>query len=76
MRQRQRKLVGTVILLVFLLVYASLASLVGVGLLPGSSKVTQFAFYVVAGLLWTLPAGVLISWMQRPDPDPTAVEGV
>ena len=27
----------------------------------------QFAYFLVAGLLWVLPAGLLIRWMQRPD---------
>ena len=67
MRQRQRKFAGTVILLAYLTVYALVAALIGAGLLPGSSKGLQFAYYVVAGLLWTLPAAILIRWMQRPD---------
>jgi len=67
MRQRQRKLAGTVILLLFLIVYSLAASLIGVALLPGSQKMGQLIFYVIAGLLWTLPAGLLIRWMQRPD---------
>ena len=45
MRQRQRKFVGTVILLLFLLVYSAIASLIGAGLLPVASKATQLAFY-------------------------------
>ena len=69
MRQRQRKLVGTVILLLFLIVYSAVAALVGAGVLPESSKLLQLAFYVVAGLAWTLPAGLLVRWMQRPDAD-------
>ena len=69
MRQRQRKFVGTVILLLFLLVYSLVASLIGAGLLPIAAKGVQLGFYVVAGLLWTLPAGLLIRWMQRPDAD-------
>ena len=67
MRQRQRKLLGTVILLLYLTVYALIAALVGAGLLPQSSKGLQLAFYVVAGLAWTIPAAILIRWMQRPD---------
>lgn len=69
MRQRQRKLVGTVILLLFLVVYSAVAALVGVAVLPASSKLLQLIFYVVAGLAWTLPAAILIRWMQRPDAD-------
>lgn len=67
MRQRQRKFVGTVILLVFLTIYSLVAALVGAAILPASSKLLQLGFYVVAGLAWTVPAGLLIRWMQRPD---------
>lgn len=70
MRQRQRKLVGTVILLVFLIFYSIVAAVFGAMILPASAAFTQLAFYVVAGLAWTLPAGVLIRWMQRPDGGP------
>jgi hypothetical protein len=70
LRQRQRKLVGTVILLVFLTVYSVIAAFVGAAVLPGASGLVQLLYYVVAGLLWTVPAGALIGWMQRPDADP------
>jgi hypothetical protein len=35
--------------------------------LPGTSGLTQFLFHLVAGLIWVLPAGALIYWMQKPD---------
>jgi hypothetical protein len=28
----------------------------------------QVIYFFVAGLAWTIPAGLLIRWMQRPDP--------
>jgi len=67
MRQRQRKLIGTVILLIFLAVYALVAAAFGLRLLPHLSRSGEFLYYLCAGLLWTLPAGWLIRWMQRPD---------
>jgi hypothetical protein len=68
MQQRQRKLVGTVVLVLFLALYAVIASSVAMGLLPRATKSIEALFYVIAGLLWTLPAAWLIWWMQRPDP--------
>jgi len=68
MTPRMRKLVGTVALMVFLAAYALVAMLVAVVLQVQGSKVAELAYYVVAGLLWTIPAGALIWWMQRPDP--------
>jgi hypothetical protein len=64
---RTRKLVGTIILLVFLAIYALAAMLVAVALQVNGSKTAEVIYYVVAGLLWVLPAAWLIKWMQKPD---------
>lgn len=64
---RTRKLLGTIALLVFLGVYALLAMLVAITLQVNASKTVELAYYVVAGLLWVLPAALLIRWMARPD---------
>jgi hypothetical protein len=68
MRQRQRKLAGTVALLVFITLYALAALAVAVVLqVREANHFAEFLYYVVAGLLWVIPAGAIISWMQRPD---------
>lgn len=67
MPQRVRKLVGTVVLVVFISVYALLAMTLAAARLPGTSGWTQLLYFVVAGLLWVVPTLPLISWMQRPD---------
>jgi hypothetical protein len=69
MRQRTRKLVGAAALAVFVPFYALTAMTVAAARLPGTTELTQTIFYAVAGLLWVIPAGLLITWMQRPDPD-------
>jgi hypothetical protein len=68
MTQRKRKLVGTIALLALIIVYALLAMAVAIVLqVHQASKLVELLYYVVAGLLWVLPAGWLISWMQKPD---------
>jgi hypothetical protein len=67
MRARTRKLIGTVVLFLFLVVYAWTAMVIGAGRITLAPHWLQFAYFVVAGLLWVLPAGLLIRWMQRPD---------
>jgi peptidoglycan/LPS O-acetylase OafA/YrhL len=65
---RMRKLIGTVILLVFIPAYALMAMAVTGG--PGvinANKWIQMLCYIVAGTLWAFPAGMLIRWMQRDD---------
>lgn len=68
---RMRKLVGSIALLLFLTVYALLMVAVAIVLQVNSSKLVELAFYIVGGLAWVIPAGVLIRWMQRPDPPAT-----
>ncbi len=66
MTPRTRKLVGTIALIVMITVYAFVALGVAVVLQVGNtSKFGELAFYVIAGLLWVLPAGILIKWMQK-----------
>lgn len=69
MRQRMRKLVGMGALVTLVVVYVFAAMLTAVAVLPGTSALLQLAYYFVAGLLWALPAALLIRWMQRPDPE-------
>jgi hypothetical protein len=64
---RTRKLIGTVALLAFLCAYALAAMLAAVVLQVRESRLIEFLFYMVAGLAWVLPAGLLIRWMHRPD---------
>jgi len=68
MTQRQRKFLGTIALLLLIAVYALAAMGVAIVLqVHNVSKFVELLYYVVAGLLWVLPAGLLISWMQKPD---------
>ncbi len=65
---RTRKLVGTVLLMVFLTVYALLALAAAIVLqLNEASNFAELAYYIIAGLLWVIPAGAIISWMSRND---------
>ncbi len=68
MTQRQRKLAGAFGLLALIAVYAILALGVAIVLqVQNANKLVELLFYIVAGLAWVLPAGVLIKWMQKPD---------
>ncbi|MGO9356934.1 MAG: DUF2842 domain-containing protein [Xanthobacteraceae bacterium] len=67
MKIRQRKLLGTVLLLLLVVVWSLLAMALAQAPWIAASKLIQFAYYVTAGLGWVLPAMPLISWMSRPD---------
>jgi uncharacterized membrane protein YedE/YeeE len=60
-------LLGTVALLVLVMVWSLLAMALAQAPWIAASRITQFAYYVIAGLGWVLPAMPIISWMARPD---------
>ncbi len=68
MPRTYRKLVGAVLLVVFVPLYALVAMTIGAAKLPGTSTLVQTLYFAVAGLIWVVPAGIIIKWMQRPDP--------
>ena len=67
MPARTRKLIGTIVLLLCLAVYATVAAVIGSGRIVLAPQWVQFAFFVTTGLAWVIPAGILIRWMQQPD---------
>ena len=67
MQQRQRKLIGTIVLLLFLAAYALAIMAFSAGRIMDAALAAQFIYFLIAGLAWVLPAGLLIRWMVRPD---------
>ncbi len=67
MTVRTRKLIGAIALIILLTTYALAAMVVAMALQTNSSFFVEMAYYVVAGLAWVIPAGAIISWMQRPE---------
>ena len=69
MTTRMRKLVGAVALLALIIVYSFLViAVAAVMQMQHANKAAELAFYIVAGLLWTVPAGIIIKWMQQNPP--------
>lgn len=67
LRARTRKLIGTVILVLWIIVYIALAAVAAVAFLP-RSIFAELPFYAIAGVAWAFPARYLLYWMGRPDP--------
>ncbi len=67
MPARTRKLIGTIALLILLAIYVPAAVSIGASHFVAASSLAQLAYFLAAGLLWVIPAALLIRWMQRPD---------
>ncbi len=61
---RLRKFIGMLALVVLVVVYALVSTAVAVAQLADKGALVHLAYYVVSGLLWVLPAMVLIKWME------------
>ncbi len=63
---RLKKLVGSLLLVALVIVYAIVATIVAVAQLAEAGPLAHFAFFLVSGLLWILPAMAIIKWMLGP----------
>jgi len=63
---RLKKLIGTVLLVLLVIFYALGATAFAVARLAESSAVVHLLFFLFSGLLWVLPAMLIIKWMAGP----------
>ncbi|MBX3575565.1 MAG: DUF2842 domain-containing protein [Rhizobiaceae bacterium] len=68
---RLKKLIGTLMLIVLVLVYALAATTIAVARLAESGPLVHLGFFLLSGLLWILPAMLIIRWMVK-EPKPRA----
>ena len=66
MQQGGRKLVGLFLLLILLFIYPAIASLIYEKFLLGAELWLLIIYFAIAGLLWAIPAGIVIKWMLKP----------
>ncbi len=67
MTQRTRKLLGTILVLLSIVVYSIMIGAIYANFLADAPWWVLLAFFAVAGLLWFFPASWVIRWMSRPD---------
>ena len=65
MTSSTKKLIGTIIILVWVPIYALLAMRVGIAVLPGANPFVELLYYAIAGTAWIIPIGLMIPWMSR-----------
>ena len=63
---RLRKLVGTIILVILVVLYAMVATTIATYRLAESPWWVHLIYFLVSGLVWVLPAMLIIRWMAKP----------
>ena len=64
--RRVRTLIGTIVILVFVCVYALVAMALAESRIVDAPKLVQTLAYIVLGIAWILPVMPLIRWMEVP----------
>ena len=64
MPPRLRKFIGMIALVALIAVYALVTTAIAVAQLTDKGPLVHLAFYFFTGLLWVLPAMVLVKWME------------
>ena len=67
MTQRTRKLLGTLLVLLSIVVYSILVGTIYANFLAAAPWWALLAYFAVAGALWFFPAAWIVRWMSRPD---------
>jgi hypothetical protein len=65
MRPRIKKFIGAIVMLVWIPVYAVIAMIVALKVLPHASGLVAFIYYAIAGTIWIIPIGLMLPWMNR-----------
>lgn len=60
-----KKLIGTVLTVVWLVIYVVFAAGFARLILPHATWYAAFAYYAIAGTLWIVPIGLMLPWMYR-----------
>ncbi|GJE01022.1 DUF2842 domain-containing protein [Methylobacterium isbiliense] len=69
MRRRTRSLIGTIVMIAFVMIYAPLAMALADSRIAQTPPIVQAILYALLGIAWILPLMPLIRWMTRPDAD-------
>jgi len=66
MTLRQRKFIGMVVIVTFLIVYCLIAMAIGGMVAVGLPLPLEIGYFVLAGIGWLPVVMVIIRWMSRP----------
>ncbi|MFD1743977.1 DUF2842 domain-containing protein [Rhizobium helianthi] len=63
---RLKKFIGTILIIILVSVYAVLATTIATLTLSQSAWYVHLLYFLLTGVLWVLPAMLIIRWMAGP----------
>jgi len=68
LKPRSKKLIGGIVIILWVPFYALIAMRAGVALLPEANPLAALIYYAIAGTAWIIPIGLMLPWMSREPP--------
>ena len=65
-RPKLRSLVGTILIILIVSIYALLATTIATATLATAPWWAHLLYFLLTGLLWVIPAMLVIKWMAGP----------
>jgi hypothetical protein len=62
---RLKKFIGMILLVLLVIVYALVAVTIAATKLADAGGFVHFLYFLFTGLLWVLPAMLLVRWMEK-----------
>ncbi|WP_119308688.1 DUF2842 domain-containing protein [Cohaesibacter haloalkalitolerans] len=66
MKERTRKFFGMLMLVGWVVFYAAVGMTIGAAVVANAGALAQILFFLITGLIWIVPAGLIIRWMEKP----------
>ena len=65
MKKRSKKLIGSIIIILYLIIYALIAMKIGTEILNQSSAILQTVYYGISGIVWIIPVMIIMKKIEK-----------
>nr|WP_321457451.1 DUF2842 domain-containing protein [uncultured Cohaesibacter sp.] len=65
MSVRTRKFFGMLLLVSWVVLYAAVGMTIGAAIVASTGPLIQISYFLITGLIWIVPAGLIIRWMEK-----------
>ena len=65
MKKRSEKLIGSIIIILYLIIYALIAMKIGTEILNQTSAILQTVYYGISGIVWIIPVMIIMKKIEK-----------
>jgi len=65
MKKRSKKLIGTILIVFYLIIYALIAMKIGTEIINQTSNTIKIIYYCTSGIVWIIPVMMIIKKIEK-----------